>query len=283
VRWPPRRPLLPDQPGTETAGLSERTIADFGEQWTRFTDNEGFYGSGELLADICGPLLAPAEIRGRRVAEIGSGTGRVVRMLLEAGAAHVVAVEPSAAFEVLCRNVAGDRARAECLRITGDRLPSDLQLDLILSIGVIHHIPDPAPVIRAAHAALRPGGRMLVWLYGREGNGAYLAFTQSMRRLTTRMPHGAVLAVARLLRAALVPYMTLCRTLPLPLAGYLTRVFHRMGPTKQTLIIYDQLRPAYARYYSRSEAMAVLADHGFSDVRLHHRHGYSWTVIGTKS
>ena len=30
----------------------EQTIADFGEQWTRYTDNDGFYGSTELLKDI---------------------------------------------------------------------------------------------------------------------------------------------------------------------------------------------------------------------------------------
>lgn len=46
-------------------------------------------------------------------------------------------------------------------------------------------------------------------------------------------------------------------------------------------MIYDQLNPAYAKYYRRDEARALLEDAGFQDVRLHHRHGYSWTVLGT--
>ncbi|WP_145831617.1 hypothetical protein [Bradyrhizobium huanghuaihaiense] len=48
------------------------------------------------------------------------------------------------------------------------------------------------------------------------------------------------------------------------------------------LTIYDQLNPAYAKYYTRAEAEALLSDAGFADVQLYHRHGYSWTVSGTR-
>jgi SAM-dependent methyltransferase len=263
-----------------TRTLSEQTIDDFGDQWTRFTTNEGFYGSRALFEDICGPLLAVDAIQGLRTAEIGSGTGRIVRMLVACGAAHVVAVEPSAAFTVLQRNVAEFGERVECLRATGDRLPANRAFDLVASIGVLHHIPDPAPTVRAAYDSLRPGGRILVWLYGREGNGLYLALTLPLRAITTRLPHAAVHLLARLLTTGLAPYVWLCRRLPLPLAGYFAHVFGRMDRDKRVLIVYDQLRPAYARYYSRAEAVALMSLAGFTDVRVHHRHGYSWTVIG---
>jgi len=266
----------------DTRILSEQTIADFGDQWTRFTSNDGFYGSAALFEDICGPLLASREVAGLRTADIGSGTGRIVRMLLSAGAAHVVALEPSAAFDVLCRNVAAFRDRVECIHAVGERLPKDRGFDLILSIGVLHHIPDPAPVVKAAYEALGEGGRMLVWLYGQEGNATYLALTVPLRAITTRLPHLAVLTVARILTVALAPYVWLCRRLPLPLAGYFANVFGRMDHDKQVLIVYDQLRPAYARYYSRADAIALLTVAGFENVRAHHRHGYSWTVVGTK-
>ena len=52
--------------------LAERTIADFGEQWTRFTTNDGFYASLELLEDICEPLVPLSAFRDRRVVEIGT-------------------------------------------------------------------------------------------------------------------------------------------------------------------------------------------------------------------
>ena len=77
-------------------------------------------------------------------------------------------------------------------------------------------------------------------------------------------------------------YVHLCRILPLPLKKYMTSVLYKMSPQKRRLIIYDQLNPSYAQYYTRQEAEKLLIDGKFKNVRIHHRHGYSWTVIGTK-
>ena len=63
------------------SGLRDQSIRDFGDQWTRFTRNEGYYASRELLRDIVEPLLPVAAVEGARTADIGSGTGRIVRML----------------------------------------------------------------------------------------------------------------------------------------------------------------------------------------------------------
>lgn len=149
--------------------LKDQTINDFGEQWTAFRDNPGYYGSADLLADLFGPLLSLDEVKGKRIADIGSGTGRIVNMLLDAGADRVVAVEPSDAMLVLKDNTAARAERIDYLQVPGDQLPPDLGLDYVVSMGVLHHIPEPAPVVRAAYAALRPGGRCIVWLYGYEG------------------------------------------------------------------------------------------------------------------
>lgn len=45
-------------------------------------------------------------------------------------------------------------------------------------------------------------------------------------------------------------------------------------------MIYDQLNPAYSKYCTGLEARSLLEDNGLTNVRLHHRHGYSWTVVG---
>jgi hypothetical protein len=74
--------------------------------------------------------------------------------------------------------------------------------------------------------------------------------------------------------------MTACRWLPLPLAEYMRRVMRPLTPAKRRVVIYDQLNPAYAKYYTRAEAEALMTHAGFVNVRLHHRHGYSWTVTG---
>jgi len=264
-----------------TTVSQNQTIQDFGEQWVRYRDNEGYYGSLELFSDIISPFLTPDHIEGCRVAEIGSGAGRIVNMLLEAGAQHVIAVEPSDAFDVLCRNIRQPE-KVTCLKITGDQLPAYGDLDYIFSIGVLHHISDPNPVVQAAFKALRPGGQFLIWLYGKEGNRLYLTCIQPIKVLTTRMPHFMLAALVEMVYWPLAIYIKCCRKFPLPMRDYILSVFERMSPHKRRLIIYDQLNPSYAKYYTRCEAEKLLKAEKFVNVQIHHRHRYSWTVVGTK-
>ena len=136
--------------------------------------------------------------------------------------------------------------------------------------------------MRAAVLALRPGGKMLVWLYGREGNALYLALAQPLRALTRRLPHRLLVALVRMLYLPLAGLIGLARSMPVPMRDYLNNYLARLSPEQRRLVMYDQLNPAYAKYYSAAEARALLEHAGFVNVRLHHRHGYSWTVIGER-
>ena len=262
--------------------LASRTIADFGDQWTRYTDNEGYYGSEELLKDILEPLVPIEGVHNKRVAEIGSGTGRIVRMLLNAGAAHVTAVEPSRAMEALKRNTEDLSHRISYVQTTGEGIPLGQMYDMVFSIGVLHHIPEPEGVVKAAFEALAPQGEFVVWLYGKEGNAVYLALVLPLRAVTSRLPHLLLEPLCRALNFALSAYVAAARVLPLPLRGYMTEVIGKFSKEKRYLVIYDQLKPAFAKYYRRREAEALLSSAGFEAVRSHHRHGYSWTVVGRK-
>jgi SAM-dependent methyltransferase len=266
----------------EGTTLDRQTVADFGRQWTRYPDNSGYYGTLELLRDILEPLLPVARLKGTRVAEIGSGTGRIVNMLLDAGVRSVLAVEPSEAVRALVSNVGPRVDRVTVLHASGDRLPPSADFDYVISIGVIHHIADPRPVVDAAYSALKPGGELLIWVYGREGNELYLRTFGLLRCVTSRLPHPILAALCWVLAPLVDTYIALCRLLPLPMRGYVRSVLARFPRDKRRLVIYDQLNPAYARYYRQHEARALLSDAGFRNVRVHHRHGYSWTVIGEK-
>jgi hypothetical protein len=137
-------------------------------------------------------------------------------------------------------------------------------------------------VVRAAFRALKPGGKLAVWLYGREGNGLYLLLVGPLWLVTNRLPHRLLEAMVAAIYPIFWCYMTASRWLPLPLAAYMRRVMVPLTPAKRRVVIYDQLNPAYAKYYTREEAHDALARHGFTDIVLHHRHGYSWTVIGMR-
>ncbi|MGG6894748.1 class I SAM-dependent methyltransferase [Rhizobium sp. BR 315] len=260
---------------------TSQTIADFGDQWTTYTQNDGFYASQEMLRDILGPLVSVEELSGKVCAEVGAGTGRISQMLLRAGAAHVTAIEPSKAREVLARNLSAYGDRVAVLGEAGETFELS-GLDFILSIGVLHHIPEPSGTVRNMHRSLAAGGRAVIWLYGREGNRAYLALAEPLRWITRRLPLWVNTALAAVLYPPLATYISLCRILPLPMRKYMLEVLRPIGGKAIRLVIVDQLNPRWAKYYTESEARNLLAESGFHDIQLHHRHGYSWTVSGCR-
>jgi SAM-dependent methyltransferase len=269
--------------GTKTMpeDLESRTIRDFGEQWNAFSKNEGFYGSAELFFDAF-PLVTTSDVEKAVVLDVGSGTGRIVRMLLSIGADHVIAVEPSSAFSVLQQNLQDCRERVTCLKRRCEDLELDREVDLVVSYGVFHHIPDPVPPLQAAFRCLKPGGKICVWLYGKEGNELYLACIRPLRLIATKLPHSMLQALCYGFDLTLGVYVFACRFVPLPMRGYMKEIVSHLSPEQRRLVIYDQLNPAYAKYYTGDEACELLRQGGFKDIQCCHRHGYSWTVAGTK-
>lgn len=267
------------------SSVDDKTIRDFDNQWTRYDDNEGWYASLDLFTDILSPLVRTEDLVGKTVVDIGSGTGRIVGMLLESGAAHVHAVEPaSGAFEKLKRNVSSmpRGANVSFHNKRGDEWTIDEQVDFVISIGVIEFISEPQGTVKRCYESLKPGGEIFFWLCSYEGNELYLKFIQPLRKLTTALPHFLLVTVVELLYWTLCLYRVACTVLPLPLKRYIEQVWWPMTAKKRRLVIYDQLNPTYLKYYRKHEAIELLEAAGFKDVKVHHRHGYSWSVKGKK-
>lgn len=261
--------------------MNDKTIRDFGDQWTHYPNNEGYYASLDFFKDICGPLVDLSDLQGKTVLDIGSGTGRIVKMLLDSGASRVIAVEPSGAFKKLVENTRPWEEKIEYLNLKGEDIP-DLKVDYAFSIGVLHHIPDPQPTIRRVLDCLEPGGKFLIWVYGFEGNELYLSLIQPLRKLTSIVPDIMLVGLAHIFNFFLSVYICFNKFIVLPFHRYLREVLAKLSRRDRFLVIFDQLNPAYARYYRREEAENLLKKTGFVNVVSFHRHAYSWTVLGEK-
>lgn len=259
----------------------DKTIQDFGDQWIRYPQNEGFYASLELFKDICGPLLTVSEIKGKKVLDVGSGTGRIVKMLLDANVGKVIAVEPSAAYEKLVLNTMPWKDRIKYVKSKGEAI-SEAEVDYAFSIGVLHHIPKPLPTVKKVFDCLRPGGKFLIWVYGVEGNWLYLKIFQPLRMVTSKLPDKILAGLAFLLNFLLSIYLFFSKLLPLPFYRYMREVLLKLDFRDRFLVIFDQLNPEYAKYYHKEEAESLLKNAGFVNIVSYHRHAYSWTILGEK-
>jgi len=150
--------------------------------------------------------------------------------------------------------------------------------DIAFSIGVVHHLSDPdAAVARLARAA-KPGGQVLVWLYGRENNGWIIYLFNPLRRalfsrLPLRLVHALSWPLAMLLWCAL--------RLGLPPGAYY-RLIRNFSFEHLRAIVFDHMIPRIALYYTRADAEALLARAGLTDIRATWVNENSWSVIGRK-
>lgn len=184
------------------------TVEDFGVQWCRYNENRGYYASQEALQDLVNPLLDVQFIRGRWVADVGAGTGRYTKLLHEAGARGILAMEPSEAFDFLKRNTEHLKG-VSYLRERAENIPA-LDFDLIFCIGVLQFLPDPRPALVSMGKSLAAGGRLFLWVYGKENNSPYLMMVRLLRMVTPVLPAAFLDIVVR----GLLPY-----PMPMPVSA----------------------------------------------------------------
>ncbi len=161
----------------------ESYVSSFGRQWNRYDVARPDEDDAVFRVKTG---LNPDDLRGKLVLDAGCGGGRYARLLGERGA-NVVGVDLSDAVEKaasLCaefRNVA--IVRADLL----DLPLADEAFDVAFSIGVMHHSPDPRGAFAQVASKVRPGGRLVVWLY-RKNVMAQEWINSGLRAMTTRMP-----------------------------------------------------------------------------------------------
>ncbi len=163
--------------------VGDAYATSFGRQWNR-------YDVVRILEDEATfqvkTGIAPGALAGKLVLDGGCGGGRYSR-LLGSHEARVIGVDLSTAVEkaaTLCADLPDVCiAQADLLDLP---LPDGV-FDLVFSIGVLHHTPEPRRAFAQIARKVKPGGRLAVWLY-RKNTPPQEWLNSGLRRLTTKLP-----------------------------------------------------------------------------------------------
>jgi SAM-dependent methyltransferase len=246
-----------------------RTQSAYGLQWNRFRivrpdeDRATFRNRTGLL---------PAEIAGKVVLDAGCGMGRYLRIAAESPARLIVGVDLSLAI-VAARELTAGRPNVSIVRGDLLRLPfAPGSFDLIYSLGVIDHTPDPRAAFLALARLLRPGGRIAVWVYPRERR-IVETIMDLQRAVSTRLPLGLLEPLCRIA----APIGGLKRRLMssrrwlfqrLGVAVHLATIGVSMHPDPEVRVCdtLDWYAPRYLSRHTHDEVAGWFAEAGLVDV-----------------
>jgi SAM-dependent methyltransferase len=122
----------------------------------------------------------PAEVRGKRVLEIGLGYGTVGQILAARGASYHgldIAAGPVEMMRHRLSALGIEDAETRVVQGSALEIPhDDASFDHLVSIGCLHHTGDLARAVSEVWRVLRPGGAAVVMVYNR----------RSLRQLSLR-------------------------------------------------------------------------------------------------
>lgn len=142
------------------------------------------YLTEQIAAEFGRDPAAEAPLEGLRVLDLGCGGGLVTEPMARLGAA-VLGADPSEGTVPVARlhaarmglSIDYRATTAEALAAAGERF------DVVITLEVIEHVPDPAGYLRAVAALTRPGGLVVVSTLNRTAKAYALAVVGAERVL----------------------------------------------------------------------------------------------------
>jgi SAM-dependent methyltransferase len=198
--------------------LDQQLIDSFGHEWAAFdyAESETDDALDSQFSAYCTPIdLSQFNAKSSVAADFGAGSGRWASRLLPYFSL-VYALEPSDGATRVLKKKFSKESRMKILQETvGANSIHAESLDLAMSLGVLHHIPDTGLAIKDIAGKIKSGGVFLCYLYYKLENkplyyrGLFWA-SNSLRWVISRLPYAIRRFIAQIIAVGI--YLPLART-----------------------------------------------------------------------
>ena len=272
--------------------IDPATVEGFGREWAAYDQTE--LAPAELTAifesyfGIFPFESLPPEAEGF---DLGCGSGRWAELVLPR-VAMLHCIDPSQrALAVAKRRLQGCRGVKFHLA-SADNIPlTDGSQDFGYSLGVLHHVPDPARALEQCVRKLKPGAPFLLYLYYKLDNRPswhrpLWRASDVLRRSVSRLPFvirkAATTAIATMVywplaRASLVAERGGLDVRNVPLSGYRRMSFYTMRTDA-----LDRFGTRLEHRFTRQEMKAMMEAAGLGGIRFSETVPY-WVAWGRRA
>ncbi len=270
--------------------LNEAVVAAFGEEWLKFSNfkEADINQFGDEYFDIVDATILN---KNTYVLDMGCGSGRFSRYL-SSRVGFIEALDPSeavwAAEQLLCGidNVRLINASADSIPFVDDTF------DFVMSIGVLHHIPNTQMAMKNCVEKVKPGGHFFVYLYYNLDNSGLtfrliFKFVSLIRKFISSLPSGIKKFMCDLLAILVyLPVIIVGKLLDkagfkqlakkLPLSYYQDKSFFIIRNDA-----LDRFGTALEHRFSKAEIKVMMESCGLINIHFSDNKPY-WHAIGKK-
>jgi len=245
----------------------------FGYEWNKYSHMDQNYE--KQIKNWVSPLT-PDDFKNKSILDAGCGMGRNSFWALKWGASELTAFDFDERSIKAAKNTLKDFSNVKIEFRDINKIDWTEKFDLGFSIGVVHHLNNPELAIRNLFRSIKPGGKLLLWVYSFEGNEWIVKYINPIRiNFTSKLP------------LPLVHFLSYFASIPL---WAITRFYkNKPGYFGQlsnfkldhiTSIVFDQLIPSVANYWSRTDIENLLKNSEIEKYSINQPpNKCGWTVI----
>jgi len=235
---------------------------------------------------VLGDVISMDDIKGKVVLDAGCGQGRFSFFYQMYGAKTVISFDLGEQT-LLAKENLRDKENVHVVQASIYNAPFKPVFDLISSIGVIHHLPNPEEGFRTLYGLLKERGKIFIWVYGYSSIIPVIRFFRTFT-LNKSVKFNRILGFFLAIPLYLInQFYNVIKNIPIvkklaPLVPF--HMYHDRGFSNIWTISFDKINSGIAFYYRREDLQGWLdrisdKSSGVLSERYPGKSGSSWRLM----